>query len=245
MVVALVVGWSCGLAGLVYGFTLLQILAIDLISGFFVFALILGLRGDVWGLGWVGARNEPVFASGHFRNWVRSREDLIDLETKAPTKPANWMQVSHDQLVVDRGRCLVLADTSIPQSRRSAYDLSQIGFDIDMCDDSETVMGMLRDGLDDCPWSLLVVDLDFLTAEIGVREAVDDLQSLRMSMKSLSVIILSNEISRDSSDTSRLTIADVSLVAPVSLKRLRRGVWDAQSNNVIWQGRVQDAESPR
>ena len=87
----------------------------------------------------------------------------------------------------------VLADTSVPQSRQLAYDLSQIGFDVDMCDDPEVMIGTLLDKTGDCPWSLLVIDLDFFESMIGMDEVIDELQSLRVGIKSLSVVVLSNE----------------------------------------------------
>ena len=266
MVLAVFAGWSCALAALFFDFAILQILAVLVMSGFFVFLLVLVLsalagsewvasiiskslrstRGfldlcvSVWRFGQAGS----CLAIRHRYNSARLAADVAKPESEAPTKSANWMQISHDQSSVGRGRCFVLADTSVPQSRLLAYDLSQIGFDVDMCDDPEAVMGTLRDRPDECLWSLLVIDFDFFEATIGMDEAIDELQSLRMRMKSLSVIILSKEIRRDSNDTSRLAIADVSLVAPVSLKRLRRGIWDAQSNNMIWQDRVQESVDP-
>ena len=266
MVLAVFAGWSCALAALFFDFAILQVLAVLVMSGLFVFLLILGFstlagcewvgssiskflrsaRGflelcvGVWRFGQVGS----CLAIRHRYNSARLAADVAEPESETPTKPANWMQISHDQSSVGRGRCFVLADTSVPQSRLLAYDLSQIGFDVDMCDDPEAVMGTLRDRPDECLWSLLVIDFDFFEAAIGIGEAIDELQSLRMRMKSLSVVILSHEIRRDSNDTSRLAIADVSLVAPVSLKRLRRGIWDAQSNNMIWQDRVQESVNP-
>ncbi len=266
MALALTASWSCFLVALIYGFAFLQALAILVISGLFVFILslgfsalagtvwaaslspksfrrasrFLGVRVDVWGSGQAGSR----LANRHRYDPARLAAGVVEQESEAPTEPANWMQVSRDQSSVDRGRCFVLADTSVPQSRQLVYDLSQIGFDVDMCDDPDAVMGTLRDRPGDCCWSLLVVDLDFFEAKSGMGEVIDELQSLRMRMKSLSVIILSSEIGRDSYHTSRLTIADMSLVPPVSLKRLRRGIWDAQSNNMIWQGRVQGSMYP-
>lgn len=266
MVVAFVGSWSCALAGLLHGFSFLQVLAILVVSGLLVFVLTLGfstLAQSLWvigvfsklfrrvcaflrlcvsfcGSGQDGSRlaNQPR------RNCASLAGGVVELEPEAPTEPANWMQVLHDQSSVDRGRCFVLADTSVPQSRQLAYDLSQIGFDVDMCDDSEVMIGTLLDKPGDCPWSLLVIDLDFFEAMIGVDEVIDELQSLRVRIKSLSVVVLSNEIRRYGNETSRLTIADVSLVTPVSLYRLRRGIWDAQSNNMIWQGRVQETMGP-
>jgi hypothetical protein len=169
------------------------------------------------------------------------------LDVKGHEKPAHWLQVLHDPMSVFRGRGFVLADTANAASRGLTYDLSTIGFDVDMCDDHDAVMGVLQSegaaGLMDCLWSVLLVDLDFLTQDLSLEEVVDDLLSLRQSMGALNIILLSNEVfGRSEADTTRLAIADVSLRTPVSGERLREAVWDARSNNMVWQERLQELE---
>jgi hypothetical protein len=142
-----------------------------------------------------------------------------------------------------RGRGFVLADPADVHSRQLICNLSALGFDVDMCGDHDAVMGVFQDAQTaesaDCLWTVLVVDLDYLTTHMSIEEIADDLLALRRSVVKLSVIMLSNEvIRRDDSGVTRLPMADVSLQSPVSLKRLRFAVWDARSNNMIWQTQI-------
>ncbi len=127
MVLAFIGSWSCALASLLYGLSFLQALAILVVSGLLVFVLTLGFstlaqslwvisvfsklfRGacaflrlcvSFWGSGQDGSRlaNQPR------RNCASLAGGVVELEPEAPTEPANWMQVLHDQSSVDRGRC--------------------------------------------------------------------------------------------------------------------------------------------
>jgi hypothetical protein len=181
--------------------------------------------------------------------------ELVGLRAGQGARSAHWLQVSHDPMSSFCGRSFVLADTADATSRGLTYDLSTIGFDADMCGDHDAVLGLLQSegaenqaggqkaGQVNCPWSVLLVDLDFLTQDLSLEEVVDDLLSLRQSMQALNIILLSDEVfGRSEADTTRLAIADVSLRTPASAERLREAVWDARCNNMIWQNRLQEDE---
>jgi hypothetical protein len=177
-----------------------------------------------------------VFASGDELRCASGGDILAGQDPKAPS----WMQISRDQSSLDRGRCFVLADTSSPSARQMAYNLSLIGYDVEVCDDHDTMMGVFRGDASDRNWTFLVVDLDFVTHTIDLDEIVGDLLELRRLAKELNVIIVSNDLGRSDNGLSRLSIADVSIKAPVSMGALLRGVWDARVNNKVWQDRLRE-----
>lgn len=207
--------------------------AVDVLSEPVAFVVVLGAAIAAFTAVAVGG---AVFLE---RRFSRSEASPFGVSSSLSPCSTRWVQLFHDPAATFRGRCFVLADTSDPTMRRMVYDLSAIGFDVDACDDHEAVMGSCSGNPDDCPWSLVVVDVDFLADEFGLESVVDDLVCLRRRLRNLKVIVVSDQVRRDESDTSRLSMADVTLRAPVTLKRLREGIWDAQSNNMIWQGRVQ------
>jgi hypothetical protein len=240
-------GWICAFVSLLVGYSFLGIVTFYTVSGICIFVLALvfdtlmaNVQVTFQDRRLDRACNKLAFASGGGPDCAKTGLSLIE-PANMPSKPAHWTQFSRDHSALQHGRCFVLADTSAPLSRRLSYDLSIIGYDVDMCDDYETVMGSFQSRSDDCRWSLLVVDLDFLTCTIDLEGILDDLLTLRTCAAHLTVVVISSsEVGRDDNGISRLSIADVSLRAPVSMGRLVQGLWSAKSNNSIWQSRVRD-----
>lgn len=86
-------------------------------------------------------------------------------------------------------------------------------------------------------YDFLFVDIDGLG---GINKVFDGLSQLRLDFPSLPVILLSSEFETDDFDISRYSLGDVSLRSPVLYSSLELGLFQARSNNKIWQANVEN-----
>lgn len=98
--------------------------------------------------------------------------------------------------------------------------LSELGYDLDICDDLDTALAILKQD-QHSRWRFLVVDMGSLGETENLHEIVNDLVVFRQHVPAVPVVIVSATVSRDDLGTHRLPIADVTLRSPVSPERLR------------------------
>ena len=151
---------------------------------------------------------------------------------------SNWRHIIRRQNTLSIERSFMIADPHASVSRQLAGELAGLGYDVDICDDSDAAFGSLTDQLGACRWSLLLIDLDFLQSIVWLDEIVGDLRELRQSVRDLPCILVSDDFRRDDRGTDRLPIADARLRAPATPERLKDAIREAQANNLIWQHRA-------
>lgn len=89
--------------------------------------------------------------------------------------------------------------------------------------------------LADC--QVMLIDFDSFGA---TDQTIDELRRLRNEHPDVWVILVSWAFGRDDFSTDRLPIADVCLRGPVSFARLELALVEAEVNNAIWQGRLNE-----
>ncbi|NOA97948.1 hypothetical protein GTF38_17035, partial [Roseobacter sp. HKCCD8703] len=151
---------------------------------------------------------------------------------------SNWRHIMRRQNTLSIERSFMIADPHASVSRQLAGELAGLGYDVDICDDSDAAFGSLTDQLGACRWSLLLIDLDFLQNSVRLDEIVGDLRELRQSVRDLPCILASDGFGRDDRGADRLTITDARLRAPATLGQLKDAIREAQANNLIWQRRA-------
>ncbi|NOD02184.1 hypothetical protein, partial [Roseobacter sp. HKCCD9054-2] len=160
------------------------------------------------------------------------------LRDSAKITTSNWRHIMRRQNTLSIERSFMIADPHASVSRQLAGELAGLGYDVDICDDSDAAFGSLTDQLGACRWSLLLIDLDFLQNSVWSDEIVGDLLELRQSVRDLPCILVSDDFGRDDRGTGGLPIADARLRAPATLGRLKDAIREAQTNNLIWQRRA-------
>ncbi|NPU44377.1 hypothetical protein [Roseobacter sp. HKCCD7120] len=160
------------------------------------------------------------------------------LRESANITTSNWRHILRRQNTLSIERSFMIADPHASVSRQLAGELAGLGYDVDICDDSDAAFGSLTDQLGACRWSLLLIDLDFLQNSVWSDEIVGDLLELRQSVRDLPCILVSDDFGRDDRGTGGLPIADARLRAPATLGRLKDAIREAQANNLIWQRRA-------
>lgn len=160
-----------------------------------------------------------------------------DVESSADRLFDNWSQF-HAAGQSGRGqRAFVIGCANHSNIRILKNILLADGFDVDICNDIDTVTESIISSPKN--WSLLVVDWDMLRYDLTGEDAVDILFYFRRFINHIPTILVSSEFSCDDFGTERISLSDVSVRSPVSPERFKLAVKTANVNNDLFR-RIQE-----
>lgn len=160
---------------------------------------------------------------------------------KAPTaRSVNaWVQWNPNGLAISDQRIFCVSSAhSLSIGSQLARIISERGYGVDLCNCLETAVSTIVINPD--MWYAMIVDLDECELQAEVEDVVSSLSAFRVAAPKVVVMLFSENFARDDLETSRLSIADISLRAPLSAFRILENFPFAHSNNQAWQDRLNE-----